>query len=116
MTDYKIKSNDKTAAFEQDILKENPLKLSYLMRLFGDVFSSAKVMCSVFLGATHSGEHFVANNRLYLDEIFRCRPRIRRNRQSANRPNCGTYWACRAVLANQLCHRYANPLILRHLT
>ena len=50
MTDYKIKSSDKTAAFEQDILKENPLKLSYLMRLFGDVFSSAKVMCGVFLG------------------------------------------------------------------
>ncbi len=42
--------NDNTAIFEQDILKENPPKLSYLAKLFSYVFSSAKVMCGIFLG------------------------------------------------------------------
>ncbi|MCL2015855.1 MAG: ABC transporter ATP-binding protein/permease [Defluviitaleaceae bacterium] len=47
---YTVKFDDNTAAFERDILKENPLKMSYLIRLFKDVFSSAKVICGVFLG------------------------------------------------------------------
>jgi len=42
--------NDKTTLFEQDINKENPQKLYYLTRLFRYVFSSAKLMCGVFLG------------------------------------------------------------------
>ncbi len=46
---YEIKFKDKTAGFETDILKENPLKLSYLLRLFKYVFSSAKIMCGIFL-------------------------------------------------------------------
>lgn len=47
---YEIKFGDNTAAFEKDILKENPPKLSYLTRLFNYVFSSAKLMCGIFLG------------------------------------------------------------------
>lgn len=47
---YEIKFNDDTTVFERDILKENPHKLSYLTRLFAYVFSSAKVMCGIFLG------------------------------------------------------------------
>ncbi|MGF7142757.1 ATP-binding cassette subfamily B protein [Anaerotaenia torta] len=47
---YEIKFNDNTAIFEKDILKENPPKLSYLIRLFRYVFSSAKMMCGIFLG------------------------------------------------------------------
>lgn len=46
---YEIKFEDNTAVFEQDILKENPPKLSYLTRLFRYVFSSARLMCGVFL-------------------------------------------------------------------
>lgn len=46
----RTKFDDNTAAFEKDILKENPPKLSYLTRLFRYVFSSAKSMCSIFLG------------------------------------------------------------------
>lgn len=46
---YEIKFDDKTAVFEKDILKENPPKLSYLTRLFKYVFSSAKLMCGIFL-------------------------------------------------------------------
>jgi len=48
--EYEIKFTDATADFERDILKENPQKLSYLTRLFIYVFSSAKVMCGIFLG------------------------------------------------------------------
>ena len=47
---YEIKFGDNTAAFEKDILKENPPRLSYLTRLFRYVFSSAKFMCGIFLG------------------------------------------------------------------
>ena len=47
---YEIKLDDGTAAFERDILKENPPKLPYLTRLFGYVFNSAKLMCGIFLG------------------------------------------------------------------
>ncbi|MCL1795088.1 MAG: ABC transporter ATP-binding protein/permease [Oscillospiraceae bacterium] len=47
---YEIKFDDNTAAFEKDILKENPPKLSYLTRLFNYVFSSARFMCGIFLG------------------------------------------------------------------
>lgn len=47
---YEIKHEDDTAVFEKDILRENPRKLSYLARLFVYVFSSAKVMCGIFLG------------------------------------------------------------------
>ena len=46
---YEIKFDDNTAAFEKDILKENPPKLSYLTRLFNYVFSSARFMCGIFL-------------------------------------------------------------------
>ncbi len=46
---YEIKFDDNTAVFERDILKENPPKLSYLTRLFNYVFSSAKLMCGIFL-------------------------------------------------------------------
>ena len=46
---YEIKFDDSTAVFEKDILKENPPKLSYLTRLFKYVFSSAKLMCGIFL-------------------------------------------------------------------
>lgn len=46
---YEIKFDDNTAAFERDILKENPPKLSFLMRLFNYVFSSARLMCGIFL-------------------------------------------------------------------
>ncbi len=46
---YEIKFDDKTADFERDILKENPPKLTYLPRLFRYVFSSAKLMCGIFL-------------------------------------------------------------------
>ena len=47
---YEIKFDDNTADFEKDILKENPPKLSYLIRLFKYVFSSAKFICGIFLG------------------------------------------------------------------
>lgn len=47
---YEIKFNDNTTVFEKDILKENPGKLSYLTRLFSYVFSSARLMCGIFLG------------------------------------------------------------------
>lgn len=46
---FEIKFDDHTADFEKDILKENPPKLSYLTRLFRYVFSSAKLMCGIFL-------------------------------------------------------------------
>ena len=45
-----VKFADATAVFEKDILKENPQKLSYLLRLFTYVFSSARLMCGIFLG------------------------------------------------------------------
>ncbi|MDD4077548.1 MAG: hypothetical protein PHT03_06180, partial [Bacilli bacterium] len=48
-TNYKIKFNDNTAAFEQDILKENPPRFSDLTKLFKYVFSSAKIICGIFL-------------------------------------------------------------------
>jgi ATP-binding cassette subfamily B protein len=47
---YEKKFEDHTAIFETDILKENPAKLSYLTRLFHYVFSSARLMCGIFLG------------------------------------------------------------------
>ena len=47
---YEVKFDDATAVFEKDILKENPQKLSYLTRLFAYVFSSARLMCGIFLG------------------------------------------------------------------
>jgi len=47
---YEIKFNDNTAAFEKDILKENTPKLSYLARLFNYVFSSARLICGIYLG------------------------------------------------------------------
>ncbi len=46
---YNIIFDDNTAVFEKDILKENPPKLSYLTRLFHYVFSSARVICGIFL-------------------------------------------------------------------
>lgn len=46
---YEIKFDDNIAAFERDILKENPPKPFYLIRLFKYVFSSAKFMCGIFL-------------------------------------------------------------------
>ena len=46
---YEIKFADGTAVFEKDILKENPPRFSYLIRLFNYVFSSAKAMCGIFL-------------------------------------------------------------------
>lgn len=45
-----IKFDDNTTVFEKDILKENTPKLSYLARLFHYVFSSAKLICTIFLG------------------------------------------------------------------
>lgn len=47
---YAIKFQDNTAAMEEDILRENPPKLSYLTKLFRYVFSSARAMCGIFLG------------------------------------------------------------------
>ncbi len=47
---YEIRYDDSTAVFERDILRENPGKLSYLTRLFVYVFSSARLMCGIFLG------------------------------------------------------------------
>ena len=47
---YEIKYSDATAAIEKDILRENPQKFSYLIRLFKYVFSSARLMCGIFLG------------------------------------------------------------------
>lgn len=47
---YEIKFEDGTALLEKDILKENPPKFSYLTRLFWYVFSSARLMCGIFLG------------------------------------------------------------------
>ena len=47
---YDIRFDDRTALFEKDILKENPPKLWYLTRLFRYVFSSAKLICAIFLG------------------------------------------------------------------
>ena len=49
MNDYEIKFDDRTVIFEEDILKENPSKFFYLIRLFRYVFSSAKSMCGIFL-------------------------------------------------------------------
>lgn len=49
---YEIKYNDHTAVFEKDILKERRPRLSDLARLFRYVFSSARVMCGIFLGLT----------------------------------------------------------------
>jgi ATP-binding cassette subfamily B protein len=46
---YEIKSDDNTAVFEKDILKENPPVFGYLTRLFYYVFSSANLMCGIFL-------------------------------------------------------------------
>ena len=46
---YEIRHDDYTAVFERDILRENPRRLSYLTRLFVYVFSSAKLMCGIFL-------------------------------------------------------------------
>ena len=46
---YEIKFDDNTSQFEKDILKENPPKLSYIMRLFNYVFSSSILMCGIFL-------------------------------------------------------------------
>ena len=45
-----ISSNDRTSEFEKDILKEVKPRLVYLKRLFNYVFTSAKAMCSIFLG------------------------------------------------------------------
>lgn len=47
---YEIKFQDNTAAMEEDILRENPPRLSYLTKLFRYVFSSARLMCGIFLG------------------------------------------------------------------
>lgn len=47
---YEIKFQDNTAAMEEDILRENLPKLSYLTKLFRYVFSSARLMCGIFLG------------------------------------------------------------------
>jgi len=47
---YKIKFDDNTTVFEKDIIKENTPRFSYLIRLFRYVFSSAKIMCGIFLG------------------------------------------------------------------
>ncbi len=47
---YEIKFQDGTAVLEKDILKENPPRFSYLTRLFRYVFSSARLMCGIFLG------------------------------------------------------------------
>jgi len=46
---YEIKFQDATAAIETDILRENSPRLSFLTRLFRYVFSSAKLMCGIFL-------------------------------------------------------------------
>lgn len=47
---YRIKFQDSTAALEREILRENPPRLSCLARLFRYVFSSARLMCGIFLG------------------------------------------------------------------
>ncbi len=47
---YNIEVQDNTVKFEKDILKENPPKFSYLIKLFRYVFSSARLMCGVYLG------------------------------------------------------------------
>ena len=47
---YEAQYDDNTSDFEKDILTENPPKLSYLVRLFHYVFSSARLMCGIFLG------------------------------------------------------------------
>jgi ATP-binding cassette subfamily B protein len=44
--------NDKTSIIEQEISKENKPKLSYLIRLWKYVFSSAKLMCIIFISLT----------------------------------------------------------------
>ena len=49
-TIYEVKFDDNTAIFEKDIIKKNISKLSYLIKLFKYVFSSAKLMCGIFLG------------------------------------------------------------------
>ncbi|MCL1997728.1 MAG: ABC transporter ATP-binding protein/permease [Turicibacter sp.] len=41
---------DNTSVFEQDISRENPPKIGYLLRLFKYVFSSARLVCGIFLG------------------------------------------------------------------
>lgn len=47
---FEIKHEDNTAVFERDILKENPPRFPYLVRLFLYVFRSAKAMCGIYLG------------------------------------------------------------------
>lgn len=47
---FEFKYQDNTTETEKDILRENPPRLSYLARLFHYVFTSAKVMCGIFLG------------------------------------------------------------------
>ena len=47
---FEINDDDNTSFFEKDILEENSPKLTYLTRLFNYVFSSAKLMCGIFLG------------------------------------------------------------------
>ena len=44
-----VKFEDNTSAFESDILKTNPLRLYYLLRIFNYIFTSAKTMCAIFL-------------------------------------------------------------------
>jgi len=44
------KNSDYTTAVEQDILREHAPRFQFLWRLFLYVFSSAKVMCGIFLG------------------------------------------------------------------
>lgn len=46
---YEIHHTDRTAVFEQDILKENKPKFSYLVKMFRYITSSAKLMCGIFL-------------------------------------------------------------------
>lgn len=48
--DGELKFNDRTSIFERDIVKEKAPKFSYLTKFFKYVFSSAKTMCSIFLG------------------------------------------------------------------
>ena len=43
-------SNDYTSTLEQDIQKEHTPKMSFVLRAFLYVFSSAKAMCGLFLG------------------------------------------------------------------
>jgi len=47
--EYANKVNDMTSDFENAILKEKTPKLIFLVKLFKYVFSSAKIMCGIFL-------------------------------------------------------------------